>query len=358
MFPQQVGPVTRNEKHSPFAMTPHPKYPFRRRLQLLLGYLRGDRMARTLPSHLIVEGTARCNLKCPMCPRQLQDFPAQDMDWDLFRKIVDEGKDYLEFVIPFGGGEPLLGKDIFRMIAYCRERGLRTWISTNATLLDEARSLELLRSGLDYIIFAFDGATPEVYQRYRPGADFHRVRRNILHFLELRRKTASTIFCVIQMVRLQGNAHQAGAFRRLWQNTGIDEIRIKEDEVCRYDVADEKHKPPRRQPCHLLWRGPLYVRHDGEVFPCCYAFQGPSLGNLKQTTVAEIWNCATMQKMREAHDKGDLSAFDICRRCHVRQPARPLLLASFLADSLWIRKRIPIVERISAWTRLGLFEDT
>jgi hypothetical protein len=34
------------------------------------------------------------------------------------------------------------------------------------------------------------------------------------------------------------------------------------------------------------------------------------------------------------------------------------LMASFLADSLWIRKRIPIVERLSAWSRVHLFEDS
>jgi radical SAM protein with 4Fe4S-binding SPASM domain len=336
----------------------HRKYPFRQRLKLLKGYLRGETIPSAMPSHLIVEGTARCNLKCPMCPRQLQDFPAQDMDWDLFCKIVDEGKNYLEFIIPFGGGEPLLGKDIFRMIDYCRQQGLRTWISTNATLLDENRSRELLRSGLDYIIFAFDGATADVYQRYRPGADFHRVRQNILRFLELKKKMASTIFCVIQMVRLQGNAHQTADFRRMWQTTGIDEIRIKEDEVCRYDTPKEKRKPPRRRPCRLLWRGPLYVRYDGEVFPCCYAFQGPSLGNLNTTTLAEIWTSPQLQAMRTAHHQGDLSDFKICQRCHVRQPYRPLLMISFLADSLWIRKWIPLVERLSSWTRLRLFEDS
>jgi len=337
---------------------PNPKqYPFRRRLQLLAGYLRREAEPRTLPSHIMVEGTSRCNLECPMCPRQLQDFPALDMDWDLFCKIVDEGKRYLEFVIPFGGGEPLLGKDIFRMIEYCHQRGLRTWISTNATLLDERRSMELLRSGLDYIIFAVDGATPEVYQRYRPGADFHRVRQNILRFLELKKENASTIFTVMQMVRLQGNAHQAGDFRRMWSGTGIDEVRIKEDEVCRYDVADGKPRS-RRRPCQILWRGPLYVRYDGEVFPCCYAFQGPSLGNLKDTSLEKMWSAPPLQAMRAAHRNGDLSAFDVCSRCHVRQPFWPLLVASFLADSLWVRKRIPFVERLSTYYRLRLFEGS
>jgi len=291
-----------------------------------------------------------------MCPRQMQDFPARDMDWDLFCRVVDEGKDHLEFVIPFGGGEPLLGKDIFRMIAYCRNYGLRTWISTNATLLDERRSRELLQSGLDYVIFAFDGATPEVYQRYRPGADFHQVRKNILRFLELKKELNSTVFTVVQMVRLQGNEHQVGEFRRLWRGSGINEVRIKEDEVCCFDAAAGENHRTKRRPCSILWRGPLYVRYDGEVFPCCYSFREPSLGNVQSATLVQIWNSSRLQAMRSAHRSGNLSAFPVCLHCHVRQPQQPLLLASFLIDSLWIRKWIPLAERFASLSPLRLFE--
>src|SRR5437870_5204930 len=139
----------------------------RNRLRLLKGYVNRDTILQGGPSHIILEGTSKCNLYCPMCPRELKYFPPIDMEMDLFSKIIEEGKDHLEFVVPFGGGEPLLGKEIFNMISLCRHHGIRAWISTNATILDDRRSRELIRSGLDYIIFAFDGATKEVYEKYR-----------------------------------------------------------------------------------------------------------------------------------------------------------------------------------------------
>ena len=35
--------------------------------------------------------------------------------------------------------------------------------------------------------------------------------------------------------------------------------------------------------CHYLWRGPMYVKHDGRVFPCCqsYMLDGAPVGDLR-----------------------------------------------------------------------------
>ena len=67
---------------------------------------------------------------------------------------------------------------IFEMIRITREAGIRTGMSTNATLLDDRRADLLLDSGLDYVILAFDGATKETYEKYRLGATFEKTREN------------------------------------------------------------------------------------------------------------------------------------------------------------------------------------
>jgi radical SAM protein with 4Fe4S-binding SPASM domain len=329
----------------------------RNRLSLLKSYLAGDSVLKGRPTHIIIEGTAKCNLFCPMCPRELAYFPPKDMELELFSKIVAEGKDYLEFVVPFGGGEPLLGKDIFRMISLCRDHGIRAWISTNGTVMDEKRARELLLSGLDYIIFAFDGATPEVYEKIRIGADFQKVRENIFTFLKVKKELGSKVFTIVQMVRMKGNEHEVEAFKRLWNVDGIDEVRVKEDEVREHPDALPVVSGGHREPCPILWRGPLYVRYDGEAFPCCYAFREESLGNLKQQTLAELWNSSLMVHMREAHHNGNLSAFPVCQTCMARQPKLPLVLGSFLVDSMRVRKAIPLFERLSAHYNISVFEN-
>ena len=41
---------------------------------------------------------------------------------------------------------------------------------------------------------------------------------------------------------------------------------------------------PAARPCHYLWRGAMYVKHDGRVFPCCqsYMLDGAPVGDLRE----------------------------------------------------------------------------
>ena len=90
------------------------------------------------------------------------------------------------------------------MLAIAKEMGVPSGISTNATILTEESSRRLIQAGLDYIIFAFDGATKATYEKYRKGAEFEKVRENILGFLKVKKELKSKIFCIVQMVRAEG----------------------------------------------------------------------------------------------------------------------------------------------------------
>src|SRR5512146_2483676 len=148
----------------------------RNRLALLKAYLGKRARVPGSPLTLTIESTAKCNLFCPMCMRETVYFPPRNMDISVFRKIIDEGRDSLEFAVPYGAGEPLLNPEIFEMIAYCTKLGIPTGISTNGTVLTEQYSRRLIESGLTYLTFAFDSARREIFETYRKGADFEKVR--------------------------------------------------------------------------------------------------------------------------------------------------------------------------------------
>jgi radical SAM protein with 4Fe4S-binding SPASM domain len=329
------------------------------RFRLLKAYLGGRAEVSAYPISVIIENTGKCNLKCPMCPRELTAYPPRDFDFDLFKRIVDEIRDRTELVFPWGLGEPLINPDIFRMIRYCKDAGLCTLLSTNATLLDERRARLLIESRLDHLILAFDGTTPEVYEAYRRNARFQQVRDNIHRFLNLKRELKSEIFVVLQMVRLPNNAHQVEDFHRMWRIDGVDEIRIKEDEVVIPGVAlDERvNHERRRNPCYQLWQGPVHINYEGDFRPCCHMYETEPVGNVADASVFELWNSEKMNRLREAHLKGDLEEYPACRDCHAPNPRFPAIAGSFLVDTFELRKWIPKAEKLAVFYRLPIFID-
>jgi radical SAM protein with 4Fe4S-binding SPASM domain len=332
---------------------------FHNRLGLLASYVLRRPWVPGGPLTLAIESTAKCNLFCPMCPRENIHFPPRDMELPLFKKIIDEGKNFLEFAVPYGVGEPLLNPEIFDMLAYCKQVGVPSGISTNATTLTEESSRRLIRAGLDYIIFAFDGATKATYEKYRKGAEFEKVRSNILTFLRVKKELNSKIFCIIQMVRLKENSHEIPELIRMWRVDGVDEVRIKKDEVHNAGSAipgDDAERPPMRHPCYLLWRGPMYIHYDGTVFPCCYIYPEEPVGNLKKNTLTEIWNSDKMVQLREAHIRGDLSQYKACQNCPAARPRLAVTLGSFLVNTHTVRKVIPFFERLAQIRNVSVFE--
>ena len=236
---------------------------------MLVDYLEGRHLVRSKPLHMGIESTNKCNLGCPMCNRDKDPLPRGHMPLERFKSIIDQNKDTLEFIWPFGEGEPLLNKDIYSMISYARRAGVRVELSTNGTFLDEESGRRLIESGVDNLILAFDGATPESYEKYRKGASFKKVKSNIEAFLSLKRRTKARLRVILQMVILRDNQHEIGLFRKLWKRPGVDALRFKQDNLKYESVRSDLYRiqnDRRRIPCFLLWRGPYSPVMTGPSF--------------------------------------------------------------------------------------------
>src|SRR5438874_9709838 len=108
------------------------------RAKLLWGYLARRTNLSGLPVEYIVETTAKCNLYCPMCPRETHKQPKEDMTDEIFTRLVSEAGQSAEHMMLIGLGEPFLDPKIFDRIEFCERHGVSTLLSTNGTLLDEA----------------------------------------------------------------------------------------------------------------------------------------------------------------------------------------------------------------------------
>src|ERR1700682_1967498 len=107
------------------------------RAKLLWGYLARRSKLDAQPVEYIVETTAKCNIYCPMCPRETHKQPKEDMSDQVFERLVQEASATAEHMMLIGLGEPLLDPKIFDRVTYCEQHGVSTLLSTNGTLLDE-----------------------------------------------------------------------------------------------------------------------------------------------------------------------------------------------------------------------------
>jgi radical SAM protein with 4Fe4S-binding SPASM domain len=250
-----------------------------------------------------------------------------------------------------GLGEPLLDPRIFDRIEHCARHGISTLLSTNGTLLDEPMAARLLATPLEHVTLSFDGSTKESFEFYRKGARFEKVRDNFVRFCRMKAERRSKLHIVVQMVRMERNAGEVDDFLSFWRAVpGVDQVRIKEDETNLMRPSAGHEAQDWRHPCHYLWRGPMYVKHNGDVYPCCqsYMLDGAPAGNLGEQPLADIWNSEMMQRMRSLHASGRAGEIDVCSRCCMTIPHPALAAGSLILHGRTVRRALPLVERIGA----------
>ena len=140
-----------------------------------------------------IEVASICDLACAFCYRQYVSTPDKIMKKELAFKLIDQAANLNVPSMKFNWrGEPLLNPKLPEIIDYAKKKGvLETIINTNATKLDEKMSEKIIKSGLDVMIYSFDGGTKNTYEKMRPGRfeknNFDDIYKNILNFSKIKK---------------------------------------------------------------------------------------------------------------------------------------------------------------------------
>jgi MoaA/NifB/PqqE/SkfB family radical SAM enzyme len=294
------------------------------------------------PVCLYLETTNRCNLPCTTCPRTFEELePAANMNWDLFRSIVDQYPNIARVVL-HGVGEPLMVPNLPRMIRYLKARGTYVLFNTNGTLLNERRARDLIDSGLDELRVSLDAAEPEAFKAVRGKDAFDRIVDNVRNFRALQRALgAETPRVSLWLTGLKETVAQLPAFVDLAHSVDVAEVHLQRlvyfpegqglanaDQALfdRLDVGEEalireaegraaqhgirfdasgatepgtslKHARDERpwSLCTRPWTLMYFTAH-GRALPCCIApfsmhgYDAFTLGDATQDTLRNIWN--------------------------------------------------------------------
>ena len=119
------------------------------------------------------EVTRSCNLACKHCRAEAHSAPYPgECDTEAAKKFIDTLPDVGSPIIIFTGGEPLLRKDIFELAAYARDKGLRSVMAPNGTLITKENAARMAESGIQRCSISLDGADAAHHDLFRgvPGA--------------------------------------------------------------------------------------------------------------------------------------------------------------------------------------------
>ncbi|MEJ2200741.1 MAG: mycofactocin radical SAM maturase [Desulfuromonadaceae bacterium] len=119
------------------------------------------------PVNLTWEVTLLCNLRCRHCLSSSAEPAPDELTTAEALDLVDQLHEARVFQINFGGGEPFMRPDFEQILDACHSKGIMTCISTNGTLIDEARVERLSRTRLVAIQVSLDGVKQETNEGIR-----------------------------------------------------------------------------------------------------------------------------------------------------------------------------------------------
>ena len=319
---------------------------WRRLSRLFVHYTRKSTRLPYLPIRLWVELSSHCNYRCIMCPNK--DLSPKDrghMDFDLYKKVIDEAREFVFDINLAHRGESLLHPQLIEAVRYAKSAGLYTRLHTNGSLLTEDLAREVVASGLDRLSFSFDGYTGETYEKIRQGGDFEKTTANIVRLLEIKKeqgsRTPETAIEVINFETLAAPelAEARRSFRDRFRDLPLDSFTMKELHNWAGEI-EQGDRGAQYSACPFPWNA-LILYWDGTVYPCTQDFFGHyPVGDVREASLKEIWNSPALIELRSKLAKQDISDIETCSRCD--RPWRKRLLG-VPREYLWkfLTKRMP-----------------
>lgn len=287
--------------------------------------------AAPFPPYVTFELTNVCNYRCMMCPVAYTSKKRKELDFDLFKKSIDEISGYGSLVRFIGYEEPFLYTRIKDAIKYVKGRGLLLHITTNGSLLNEQLIDFIVDLGVDSMIFSFQGLTSEEYciMRNTTNDVYGKVVRNI-EMLYRKRKSDRPHMKITTTITGRDSAADKDEFINMHlshadevQVTGFTHF-IHVDELFRQKEIWSKLKisRPRKISGDVCCFNPNYeiiIKNDGDVYPCCGAFTGDlGIGNIKDHTIFDIWHSEKASEVRKIVGGGNLDDFQDCSVCPIK----------------------------------------
>ncbi len=181
-----------------------------------------NRTPSSLPI-LVLMVTDKCNLKCKMCGAC--DYSPGDhnmLSFEEWRAVVDSAARLRTRIVSITGGEAMLRKDLFDLIAYIRGKGMKVHLNTNGLLLRDKNIQRLKECGVETVSISLESHLPEVHDDIRGQGMFQRTLEGLRRLREQAPEIRIGLNCVINKATLPGLHGLVGFAER----EGVDQLKF------------------------------------------------------------------------------------------------------------------------------------
>ena len=270
-------------------------------------------------SRVYVEITNICNMDCSFChghSRKKRSMTLQE-----FSHILDQLEGKTQYVYYHLMGEPLLHPELPQFLALAAQRGFRSVITTNGTLLKQ-RGAALLEAGLHKVsisLHSFEDSSNTAHRAYLQA---------VADFADSAAKTG-----VVVVLRLWNRGYDGGRNNQTldflksvingqWaENTRGIRIRDKFylEWGDRFQWPDKDAQVQGEQFFCYGMRDHFGILCDGTVVPCCLDSEGViKLGNVFTDNLSVILESPRATAISKGFERRTASE-DLCRRCGYAQ---------------------------------------
>lgn len=300
------------------------------------------------PFTLIAELSYRCPLRCAYCSNPVEfGRHSAELDTDTWERVLEQAEGLGVVQVHFTGGEPLLRRDLERLVSKARELDLYTSLVTSGLPVDLPRLERLRDSGLDHVQLSFQGPTKEHALRWA-SRDTYEQKIQVA-----RRVRELDLPLTINMVVHRDNIHDIARMIEQAESIGAERIELANALYLGWALENREALLPSRaqidearavvaeartrlrgaleidfilpdyyaeypRACMEGWgRRYILVSPDGLILPCHAAHTLPELSfdNVRETPLGRAWaSSPALETFR-----GDEWMTEPCRSCARRE---------------------------------------
>lgn len=181
------------------------------------------------PIYLEISPAGSCNHRCTFCALDFMEYRPRFLDTNILEKRIAEMSSLgIKSIMYAGEGEPLLHKDIARIINQTKLSGIDVALTTNAVFLTKELLNKTLKN-ISWIKVSINAGTKENYARIHrahPG-DFRKVIENLKYAVRLRSSKKYSCALGMQLLLLPENSKEVLRLAQLARSIGVNYLVIK-----------------------------------------------------------------------------------------------------------------------------------